>query len=71
MQGWSRNESRIKRVFVALPFFITFILAIKTLDVAAAIPMLALMIEEETVTWNASSVPLRTTFYSIKRLDDM
>jgi hypothetical protein len=70
-QGWLKAESRTKRALLALPFFLTFFLAINAMDVSPVIPMLSPMLSNSTVAWDSGSVPLRTTFYNIKRLDDM
>ena len=71
MQGWSRNESRIKRALIALPFLVTFALAKTVMDVTTVIPMLYPIIQNGTVFWNTGSTPLRTNFYDVKRLDDL
>ncbi|KAF2664645.1 FAD/NAD(P)-binding domain-containing protein [Microthyrium microscopicum] len=70
-QGWSRHESKLKRAVLALPFLAMFFLANKVMTVANVVPMLTPMIQDQAVTWNMTSMPLRTKFYNVKPLDDI
>ncbi|RDI87660.1 hypothetical protein Vi05172_g2254 [Venturia inaequalis] len=69
-QGWSKDESRIKRALLALPFLVTFLLALKIMDVTAITPMLSPMIANSTVSWDTGSTPLRQTLFNVKFIDD-
>ena len=61
----------MKRALLALPFLLTFLLALKVMDVSNVIPMMAPMIGNGKVSWDTDFAPLRTSFYNIKKLDDM
>lgn len=61
----------MRRALITSPFLATFLLALKVMDVATVIPMLAPMIGNGTVDWESGTAPLRQKFYNIESLDDM
>jgi D-alanyl-lipoteichoic acid acyltransferase DltB (MBOAT superfamily) len=70
-QGWSSNENKIKRALLALPFLMTFYLAMIIMNASPVVPLIASVLHRGTMVWKSSSVPLRMSFYNFKVLDDL
>ncbi len=68
-QGDCREESKLKRAALALPFLLLFYLAKTHMDPAPLIPWATEILRDKTVPW--SDTPLATRFYHLQWLDEL
>ena len=73
-QGLSKEESKIKRFALALPFLGIAYLAyvhIQQKSFHDILPTLADAVQNGTIQWDTGSVPIRESFYGVKAVDDL
>ena len=70
-QGVGKKESLLLRALLALPFLGLVALAVNCMVADGAFPAVGKIIKEGSITWDGGSVPVLSTFYHIKWLDDL
>ncbi|KAK4466004.1 hypothetical protein QBC42DRAFT_103460 [Cladorrhinum samala] len=68
-QGDCREESKLRRAALALPFLLLFYLAKTLMDPAPFIPWATEILHHKTVPW--SDAPVMTRFYHLEWLDEL
>ena len=70
-QGLGKKESILFRAFLALPFLGLVAFAANRMVADGAFPAVGKILQQGSITWDGGSVPVPSSFYHIKWLDDL